>query len=102
MYLDFGSSDTINLNVLLSGNVQKEREWNIEILMIPCRSEARPPSGCLQYFEGVSGQVQSFNFLSSFHLANLAYTVCIRQEEGMRSIDVRQISHLIHNNELDV
>lgn len=41
VYVDFGSSDTITLNLLLGGNTQRERTWNIEILTIPCNSVAR-------------------------------------------------------------
>ncbi len=43
VYVDFGSSDTITLNLLLGGNNNnaRERTWNIEILTIPCNSVAR-------------------------------------------------------------
>jgi len=89
VYLEFGSSETMTLNILLGSNNQdKEREWNIEILMIPCRATLRAPAGCLQYFQGLSGQVTSFNYLQGQHIANLGYSICVRLEEGMRSIDV--------------
>ncbi|ODN04352.1 Tolloid-like protein 1 [Orchesella cincta] len=87
LYVDFGSSDTITLNLLLGGASQKERTWNIEILTIPCNSIARAPTGCLQYFTGVSGVVESFNFQGGMHLANLDYSACVRMEDGMRFID---------------
>ncbi|CAL8110369.1 unnamed protein product [Orchesella dallaii] len=87
IYVDFGSSDTITLNLLLGGASQRERTWNIEILTIPCNSVARAPTGCLQYYTGVSGVVESFNFQGGMHLANLDYSVCVRMEDGMRFID---------------
>jgi len=87
IYVDYGSSDTVTLNMLLSGTVQRERVWNIEILMIPCNSIVRAPSGCLQYFTQISGQVQSFNYQGGIHLNNQDYSICIRPEDGMRFID---------------
>jgi hypothetical protein len=41
VYLDYGTSDTVTLNLLLSQNANRDREWNIQIQMIPCRSELR-------------------------------------------------------------
>ncbi len=41
VYVDYGTSDTITLNLLLSGTVQRDRVWNIEILTIPCNSIVR-------------------------------------------------------------
>lgn len=49
------------------------------------------PSGCLQYFTGISGSVRSFNFQGGAHLANMDYSVCIRPEDGMRFIDVSRL-----------
>ncbi|OXA52202.1 uncharacterized protein LOC110852632 [Folsomia candida] len=87
IYIDYGTSDTITLNLLMSGTVQRERVWNIEILTIPCLSVVRAPPGCLQYFTGISGQVQSFNFQGGTHLSNMDYSICVRPEDGMRFID---------------
>jgi len=87
VYADFGSSDTITQNLILSGKVQRERQWNIEIVMIGGRAERRAPPGCLQFFTGISGTVQSFNFQGGYHLANQDYSICVRPEDGMRFID---------------
>jgi len=47
-------------------------------------------TGCLQWFEGNTGTVKSFNWLgtgsASTHLANQKYKVCVRKNAGMRSI----------------
>ncbi|CAG7829756.1 unnamed protein product, partial [Allacma fusca] len=52
MYVDFGTSDTITMNLMLGGNVQRDREWSVEVVTIPCNSISRAPVGCLQYFTG--------------------------------------------------
>ena len=40
------------------------------------------PPGCLQYFTGTSGTIESFNIDVGVHLSNQDYTICIRTEEG--------------------
>lgn len=88
VYVTFGSSDTVTLSVMLSGNSQRDREWNIQILMYSCKStDLLAPPGCLQYFQGVSGEVRSFNYMGGTHLVNQDYTACVRLQDGMRSIE---------------
>jgi len=92
VYLEFGSSETITLNILLGpNNLGKGRYWNVEILMIPSSAAWRAPAGCSQYFQGLTGQVTSFNYIQQQHMANLGYSICVRLEEGMHSIDVSSI-----------
>lgn len=43
----------------------------------------RAPAGCLQYFQGLTGTVQTMNFaINGRHLANQDYVICIRQEQS--------------------
>lgn len=61
------------------------RLWEVRITQIPFSQRA--PAGCLQYFEGLTGVVQTMNFAENGrHLANQDYNICIRQEEEMCSI----------------
>ena len=41
------------------------------------------PEGCVQYFTGVTGVLQSFNYLSAagLMLSNTDYTLCIRLDQ---------------------
>ena len=55
--------------------------------------------GCLQFFFGASGTIQSFNYKSDartneepHHLANLNYAICIRGENGYCGIRYSQIT----------
>ena len=57
------------------------------------------PVGCLQYYQGASGTIQSFNYKSDVrsanqpnHLANLNYAICIRVENGYCGVRYSQIS----------
>ena len=65
------ASDTATLNFAFSGD-SNSRQWEIKVTQVPCNSQARPPGGCLQYHEGLSGRITSFNFLDSSgsHLQN--------------------------------
>ena len=48
----------------------------------------RAPPDCFQYFMGVSGRVQSFNFGSSnLQLQSQQYTACVRKEKGFCGIE---------------
>lgn len=61
------------------------RMWEIRVTQIPFSQRA--PHGCLQYFTGGEGLIQTFNFADNGrHLANQNYRACIRQETGMCSI----------------
>merc|ERR1712050_96462 len=39
-----------------------ERSWQIRVDQIYCGTLSSPPHGCLQYFQGISGRVRSFNY----------------------------------------
>uniref|UniRef100_A0A1B0G9K9 CUB domain-containing protein n=1 Tax=Glossina morsitans morsitans TaxID=37546 RepID=A0A1B0G9K9_GLOMM len=61
------------------------RLWDIRIAQISFSQRA--PAGCLQYFTGNEGVLQTFNFADNGrHLANQNYRICIRQETDMCSI----------------
>merc|ERR1711892_100473 len=62
------------------------RSWDIQVMQIPCTAEWKPPEGCLQYFTGTTGTIQSYNNAGGFHLANQKYSNCIRTELGYCSI----------------
>ena len=56
----------------------------LQSVLIPA-FQTRPPNGCLQYQEGLTGTIQTFNFQDSTnnqHLAEQSYAHCIRREAG--------------------
>ena len=44
----------------------------------------RPEEGCLQWFTGPGGRIQSFNYAANIpmNIAGIQYSACIRKEEG--------------------
>ena len=60
----------------------------------------RPPNGCLQYQEGLTGTIKTFNFDASSteyqHLGSQSYAHCIRQEEGYCCVQYQVIFKIIN------
>ena len=68
------------LNLYISGAAMA-RTFSVKASQTVCGSG--PPDGCLQWFEGTTGTVQSFNSGgAATHLAGQQYTVCVRREDG--------------------
>ncbi|CAG9802277.1 unnamed protein product [Chironomus riparius] len=75
----------LKINITLNRRSISPRMWEIRVTQIPFSS--RSPTGCLQYFTGTEGIIQTFNFAENGrHLANQNYRSCIRQEMRMCSI----------------
>ncbi|TRY80076.1 hypothetical protein TCAL_09320 [Tigriopus californicus] len=63
------------------------RQWRILITQVPCNSPNKAPEGCTQYFTGIMGTVESYNFQGGTHLANQDYLNCVRTELGFCQIE---------------
>jgi hypothetical protein len=73
--MDMGtaSTGTSTLDFTFSGTSSSTRQWEIKATQIPCASNVRPASGCLQYHTGLTGRFETFNFQdasSQIHLAS--------------------------------
>ena len=72
------------LNLYISG-ATKVRTFSVKASQTVCGSG--PPDGCLQWFEGITGTVRSFNSGGTgTHLAGQQYTVCVRRERSHCSV----------------
>ncbi|XP_065093454.1 uncharacterized protein LOC135714110 [Ochlerotatus camptorhynchus] len=79
------ADEKIELLMNFSPRSFTQRLWEIKITQIPFSQRA--PSGCMQYYTGLEGIIQTFNFADNGrHLANHNYRACIRQEKGMCSV----------------
>jgi len=85
MYID-SSSSTANSMSMVGTGTSYSRYWNIRVSQIPCGTIYTPPTGCLQYMTGFSGEVYSFNYGKSastnHHLVSQEYSICFRREKG--------------------
>lgn len=80
-----GRADGVDLTFNMSNKLFERRLWEIRVTQMSFSQKA--PTGCLQYYSGLSGIIQTFNFAENGrHLANQDYRACVRQETGMCSI----------------
>jgi len=74
------------------GSSTLARTWEIKVTQLECSNTNRPyDTGCLQYFTGTSGRIESFNYAGSNsikqHLVLQNYNICIRKNAGYRCIE---------------
>lgn len=105
IYVDYDGSQPIILTFQTTDSYVFKRRWQLQLTQIPCESEERAPSGCLQYYKSPNGTVQSFNYdaagsamMNSIgvdgtrHLASLKYKICIHQHLDKCSIEWSQVA----------
>merc|ERR1719281_2026455 len=79
-----GSSCVTALFTFGAGTVN--RRYTIHVIQYELTNEMGGPPGCLQFFTGATGLVQTFNWqtaTTSVHLASQSYDVCVRKMIGM-------------------
>jgi len=93
MYVEFGTeaSDTAKIEVKY-GTTTADKMYNILLRQISCTATWRAPTDCVQYFTGVSGNVQSYNFAGAQLLNSQYYHNCIRTELGYCGVMWQQSS----------
>ena len=74
-----------------------QRSWNVKVSQIECSSIARAVPDCHQYFTGVAGEIQSYNW-PTIQLKATDWTFCIRREEGYCGIEYTQSSPFANPN----
>ena len=105
VYVDMGlsSNNPVVLTVVTAGQ-SFSRTFSIKITQIECDSLAKgifmeiilnyskmllqAANGCLQYFTGVSGSLESFNYnnAAGLQLSDTDYTICVRMERNFCGI----------------
>lgn len=104
VYVPFSGTNPIQVKISTTGSVPFNRVWNLQLSLIACSSTYKAPAGCLQYFLGSSGSVQSFNYgrgtnaalnansmTGTRQMANLNYGICIRKGVGICSVTYRVV-----------
>ncbi|XP_023224919.1 uncharacterized protein LOC111625895 [Centruroides sculpturatus] len=92
----YSSSGPLTLTVVTSEHAGIDRKWKIKITTIRCESPWKAPANCLQYYTGITGNFQSFNYdaqnaptVSGGYPRNLNYAICFRKESGRCTIEYR-------------
>ena len=92
MDLSLTSTDTATLSFTLGDTTNNQ--YKIKVTQYSCNDvDVATSAGCLQYFTGVTGTIDSYNLANTVQLATLDYQNCIRQEEGYCCIEYTVISY---------
>lgn len=95
MIIDSNGLDCQTVTVAIGGSSTTTRKWDITATQYTCGQEDMGgPPGCLQYYTGDTGLVKSFAYpttntagaaqsISSTHLQNQNYQVCVRRSSSM-------------------
>lgn len=86
LYVDQGRSTTATT---LTFTIATGGTWKIKVTQIECYSLARANPGCDQWFTGLAGTFQSYNY-PTVPLQSKTHTTCFRQELGYCAIDFNQ------------
>lgn len=84
MIVDTDGTECVNAVFAFGGNTNS-RAYTIHVMQFARSNEMGGPPGCLQFFTGQTGTVSSFNWqgvadrVTSVHLANQFYDVCVRR-----------------------
>merc|ERR1719270_1644200 len=85
MILDSDGSSCVTALFTFGGGTVNRR-YTIHVIQYESTNEMGGPPGCLQFFTGATGLVQTFNWqtaTTSVHLASQTYDVCVRKMIGM-------------------
>ncbi|CAG9781866.1 unnamed protein product [Diatraea saccharalis] len=103
IYVDFNGNAAITISIAATPATAFRRRWNIRLVQLGCDCPGIAPNGCLQYYRGATGTINSFNYggtantglsaslvTGTRQLANLNYGICIRMEAGFCAIQYAQ------------
>ncbi|XP_076057013.1 uncharacterized protein LOC143034597 [Oratosquilla oratoria] len=101
MYVNLGpGSTTPSVLTFVTMGPDFDRKWKVKVTQIPCNSNWTPPSGCLQYFQGVTGKIRSYNYdvSTGLQLSNQDYSMCIRTEKNFCGIQYQACTDSINTD----
>ncbi|KAL0902556.1 hypothetical protein ABMA27_000396 [Loxostege sticticalis] len=110
LYVDFNGNNAITITVTATLATTFARRWNIRLTQLGCDCPGIAPNGCLQYYTGTTGTINSFNYggaantllsaslvTGTRQMVNLNYGICIRMEAGFCSIQYAQAANDIYS-----
>ena len=66
VFVELGTDAAANAALAFTFGTQSiSRFWEIKVTQLECTNRSKPPSGCLQYFTGTTGRIETFNFQNS-------------------------------------
>ncbi|XP_030031849.2 uncharacterized protein LOC115448536 [Manduca sexta] len=106
LFVDFNGNAAITISITATLATTFARRWNIRLTQLGCDCPGIAPNGCLQYYTGIMGTINGFNYGTAANtalsaslvtgtrqIANLNYGICIRMEAGYCSIQYSQTAN---------
>ena len=82
MYVPASDSCNILSANIGSGSTATTTAFTIKVTQVECSSKTKAPDGCLQYFTGTTGTIETYNYNggagTGVLLADQDYSACIR------------------------
>ncbi|XP_026758625.2 uncharacterized protein LOC113518061 [Galleria mellonella] len=110
IFVDFNGNAAITITITATASTTFARRWNMKLVQLGCDCPGIAPNGCLQYYTGTSGTINSFNYGSAANtvlssslvtgtrqMANLNYGICIRMEAGYCGIQYSQSANDVYS-----
>ncbi|XP_013189218.1 uncharacterized protein LOC106133907 [Amyelois transitella] len=103
IFVDFNGNTAITITITATLATTFSRRWNLKLIQLGCDCPGIAPNGCLQYYTGTTGTINSFNYGTAANtqlsaslvtgtrqIANMNYGICIRMEAGYCGIQYAQ------------
>lgn len=90
IYFETGTTGNAGELTIDKGMLAGNRNYKIKVTYYTCDDPAKAPQGCTQYFTGLSGSFQSYNYAGGQLLQEMDYSNCFRREEGYCQIQIRE------------
>ncbi|XP_014369924.2 uncharacterized protein LOC106719946 [Papilio machaon] len=110
LFVDFNQDAAITITITATLATTFSRRWNMRLTQLGCDCPGIAPNGCLQYYTGLTGTINSFNYgttpntalsaslvTGTRQIANLNYGICIRMEAGYCAIQYSQAANDIYS-----
>lgn len=99
-YVETGGTTSPHTFTITTDSTSFDRSYAIRVSTVPC--SVRVPTKCGQYFTGLSGTFNSYNYnQKSYYMAGLSYSICFRKEEGYCTYTLKKTSdnQFIHEDD---
>ncbi|XP_047472564.1 uncharacterized protein LOC125027523 [Penaeus chinensis] len=90
-YVDTAGTVSPHTFTIITDTSNYFRRYAMKVSFIRCKE--RVPSRCGQYYTGLSGTINSYNYNNGYYLAGLDYGICFRKESGYCTYTLRKTSN---------
>jgi len=95
-YIDLSPTETDTGTISFTVGDSTSNQWKIKVSQFSCDDEyVAAQVGCFQYFTGLTGTIQSYNYAGLAQIKGMNYKNCIRAEEGYCCIQYDVVAYAV-------